>query len=182
MQVVLQQYTRLGPLHFFQMPKASLAPTLVGPLVGWSLSGSVTLSVYPKCIQLIRIFLALRVDQSTKWHFIWVKTVVTLPQLEKLTWPNTGNKQRTKAANPLVEFWSPPKHIKFKHKVRFVIWNTGDHASTSLTLVYCLRMPGKSEGIWIGWFPKATVLLPGILPHAELVDKLAWPASPALAE
>ena len=35
MQVVLQQYTRLGPLHFFQMPKASLAPTLVGPLVGW---------------------------------------------------------------------------------------------------------------------------------------------------
>ena len=28
--------------------------------------------------------------------------------------------------------------------------------------MYCLRMPGKSEGIWMGWFPRATVLLPGM--------------------
>ena len=39
----------------------------------------------------------------------------------------------------------------------------GKIAPQLLTLVYCLRMPGKSEGICIGWFPKATVLLPGIV-------------------
>ena len=53
-----------------------------------------------------------------------------------------------------------------------------------LTLVYCLRMPGKSEGICIGWFPKATVLLPGIVTQAELncqQDDLAWLASTVLA-
>ena len=57
--------------------------------------------------------------------------------------------------------------------------------SQSLTLVYCLRMPGKSEGICIGWFPKATVLLPGIVTQAELncqQDDLAWLASPVLAD
>ena len=49
--------------------------------------------------------------------------------------------------------------------------------------MYCFRIPGKSEGICIGWFPRATVLLPGILPHLslELVNKLAslgWQVQP----
>ena len=60
----------------------------------------------------------------------------------------------------------------------------GKIASQLLTLVYCLRMPGKSEGICIGWFPKATVLLPGIVTQAELncqQDDLAWLASTVLA-
>ena len=60
----------------------------------------------------------------------------------------------------------------------------GKIAPQLLTLVYCLRMPGKSEGICIGWFPKATVLLPGIVTQAELncqQDDLAWLASTVLA-
>ena len=57
----------------------------------------------------------------------------------------------------------------------------GKIAPQLLTLVYCLRMPGKSEGICIGWFTKATVLLPGIVTQVQLdgqQDDLAWLASP----
>ena len=45
------------------------------------------------------------------------------------------------------------------------------------TLVYCLRIPGKSEGICIGWLPRATVLLPGILSHTHSTwstGKASW--------